>query len=259
MNSTIVLLDETNGATTSDGGKLTGALLSQYASALNIFANRDVGFEYGGGPVLVRVGSNDLQPDEFGFHIRATLPDAPGAVADHQDVLGQPYAEDGIALSNSLSGAGNSLTVALSHEIGEMIGDPGCNLWADRGDGVEVAQEICDPVEVQSYEIVPGIFVSNFVRHHFWIPGSVGPWDWMSYRGIAGAVSPRGPMQLAPGNGGNYMITRTSSASISQVTGMLPVTFSVSVTAPFGMRRPHRHNSRRARRGVPLPGVDHAS
>jgi hypothetical protein len=258
------LIDETGGATTLDGAALTPATLSAIASACQIQLNRDLAPETGGGPFLVRVSDGkDLQPGEVAFAILPTLPNAPGAIAYH-DVNGQgvPVAYDAITLSNSLTGPGNSLSVAISHELCETAGDPGCNRWADRGDGTEVALEECDAVESQTYDhgaaSTPaqstGIYVSNFVLRSFWQPHAPPPYDFMTSRGIAGGAGPSGPMQTAPAGGGDYQIVRqTNPQSEGQVTAMGAPTVTVSVSVPFGarLRRPWRHGSRRARRGVP--------
>ncbi len=262
MSTSFALVDETQGATTLDGAALTPAVLSSIASACQVQLNRDVAPETGGGPFLVRVSDGkDIQPGEIVFAILPALPNAPGAVAYH-DVNGKgvPVAYDAITLSDTLTGPGNSLSVAISHELCETAGDPGCNRWADRGDGTEVAVEECDAVESQTYDVgaaaspaAPvGVHVSNFVLRAFWQPNAAPPYDFMTSRGIPGATAPPGPMQTAPAGGGNYQLVRqTNPQSAQQVTAMGAPTLTVSVSMPFGkLRRPFRHDSRRARRGV---------
>lgn len=264
MTLSFALVDETHGATTLDGAALTPTILSSIASACQVQLNRDVAPETGGGPFLVRVSSGkDIQPGEAVFAILPTLPNAPGAVAYH-DVEGKgvPAAYDAITLSETLTGPGNSLSVAISHELCETAGDPGCNRWADRGDGTEVAVEECDAVESQTYDVgaggsppaTVGVHVSNFVLRAFWQPGAPGPYEFMTSRALMGATPPPGPMQTAPAGGGNYQIVRqTNPQSEGQVTAIGAPTVSVSLSMPFGarLRRPWRHDSRRARRGVP--------
>jgi hypothetical protein len=241
------LVDESQGATTADGAALTPTVLESIASACLAQLNRDVSSETGGGPYLVRVSTGaDIQPGEIVFSILPTLPNAPGAIAYH-DVLGNgvPVAYDAITLSDSLTGPGNSLSVAISHELCETAGDPGCNRWADRGDGTEVALEQCDAVESQTYDVglalATGIHVSNFVLRSFFEPGAPPPYDFMTSYGIATTTAPPGPMQTAPSGGGDYQIVRqTSPQSETQVT---------AEGNPDG-RRPWRHGSRRHRRGV---------
>lgn len=268
-----MLVDETGGATTADGSKVTPEVLATIAAAVQTQVNRDLSPEIGGGPVLVRVAKDatDVQPGEVPFFIRAALL-TQGAVADHQDVAGAPYCEDAITASDTLTGPGNSLSVAVSHEICEAEGDPGCNRWADRGDGAEVAVEECDAVEAQSYDVgacdspprTTGVYVSNFVLKSFWQPGASGPYDFMTSRGLqSSSAGPAGPMQTAIStDGANYQIMRTSTGTPQQVTGangaprmvMGPPTVSLTIAVPFGIsaaiRRAWRHGSRRHRRGV---------
>ena len=168
-----VLLDETNGVGTSQGASLTPEVLKQIASALNVQLNRDYGPQCGGNySVRVGAGAGDIQVGEVVFAILPTLPNAPGDVAYH-DVNGNgvPVCWDAITASDTLIGPGNSVSVAISHELLETPGDPGCNLWADGGDGFEYARERCDAVESQSYQ-VQGVYVSNFLLDSFFVPGA---------------------------------------------------------------------------------------
>jgi hypothetical protein len=244
-----VLIDATNGATTSDGGKLTPAILALMAMALTIYANAHVAAEYGG-QHNVRAGSGptDIQPGEIPFSIGATLTDAPGAIAYH-DVMaqGSPDAFDAITLSDSLMGAGNSLSVALSHEIAETIADEGCNLLATGTDGKGYAREACDPVEQSSYPIALSdntlVYVSDFVLRSYFIPNHPGPFNYMSAKGLPGAVACPGPLQIAPAGGGNYQIVYSSVGSEAQVTGMISDKRHAKKAHP---------TSRTSRRGVDL-------
>lgn len=249
-----VLIDETNGATTGDGSALTPAILASIAAAAQLALNRDYSPNCGGGDFAVRDGANstDVQPGESVFAILPALPNAPGAIAYH-DVNGNgvPVLYDAITLSYTLLGPGNSLAVAITHELFETAGDAGCNLWADDGQGAEWAKERCDAVEAQSYPVPLDdgtvVYVSNFVLDAFFTANASGPYDFMTLTG-ANANPPAGPFQTAPGG---YQIKRSSGGEAQQVTGMVPVTVSVTATIPFeSMRRPWRHGSRRERRGV---------
>lgn len=55
-----------------------------------------------------------------------------------------------------------SIASITSHEVIELFGDPGINVWADNGHGLMVAWELCDPVEDAGYDL-GGCSVSNFV------------------------------------------------------------------------------------------------
>jgi hypothetical protein len=221
-----VLLDASGGATTSDGSSLTAASLADMAAILTIYANRDVSEEYGGNHVIrAATGPGDIQAGEIPFSILPALSGAPGAIAYHDvDAQGYPDCFDAITLSDTLMGAGNSLLVALSHEVAETIADEGTNLVATGGDGQGYAREACDPVETNSYPItlsngVTG-YVSDFVVRSYFIPSHPGPWNFMASRDLGGAAVP-GPLQVAPSGGGNYQITYSTVGGQGQVTGLV--------------------------------------
>ncbi len=64
---------------------------------------------------------------------------------------------------------GEPVSLVTSHELAEMLVDPGDNLWAARRRGVLYAYEICDAVEETMFQIerVP---VSNFVYPAYYHP-----------------------------------------------------------------------------------------
>jgi hypothetical protein len=93
-----------------------------------------------------------------------------------------------------------SVCSVLSHEILETVGDAACNGWAQRGDGVLVARELCDPVEGDTYEVtiasagesVTGT-VSDFVVPAWFDPDAKGaPYDWMDLLSSPFQVRPDG-------------------------------------------------------------------
>jgi hypothetical protein len=60
--------------------------------------------------------------------------------------------------------AGDSLSVTVSHEVLEMLGDPFINLTAQMGDGKFYAFEMCDAVEADGLGYaIDGVEVSDFV------------------------------------------------------------------------------------------------
>lgn len=240
-----VLIDSTGGATTADGGQLTPEVLMQHAALLTVYANRDVAEEYGGAH-MVRAGSgpDDIVSGEIPFLILAMLANAPGAIAYHDvTAQGAPDCFDAITLSDTLSGPGNSLLVALSHEIAETIADEGTNLLAAGNDGLGYAREACDPVERNSYliRLESGAgYVSDFVLRSYFIPNHPGPWNFMASRGLGGSEPP-GPLQVAPAGGGNYQITYSSVGGEGQVQGTIA-----------RMEKRRHPTSRTYRRGVRL-------
>jgi hypothetical protein len=222
-----VLLDESNGAKTSDGSAVTPAALAAIAGAIRLQQARDYSPECGGPDVTMRAGSGraDIQSGERVFALKDVLPDAPGAIAYHSvDGAGVAFALLAVTTCDSLLGSGASVSSAVSHEVCETAGDEGCNCWADRGDGIEVAHEECDAVEVQSYAITLAdgtpVFVSNFLLPAFWIPAAPGPYSYMAKAALPGAVDPPGPMQTAPASGGNYQTQRSSGTGETSVNAM---------------------------------------
>lgn len=258
-----VLINEAGGAATSTGAVMTPSVLTAIAAACQVQLNRDVSAHWGGA-YRVRAASSgaDIMPGEIVFALLATLPGSPNAIAYHDvDGVGVPVIYDGVTLSDTLTGAGNSVSVAISHELCETAGDAGCNVWAD-ANGTEYARELCDAVEAQSYTLslsnpvagqnydVDGVALSNFVIPAFFVPNHVGPFDFMSTVG-PNPNAPSAPFVTAPGG---YQITRDSGQHEGQVTAKhnasVPISFTVSATIPFGMRRSWRFDSRRAKRGV---------
>jgi hypothetical protein len=99
----------------------------------------------------------------------------PGAGGVHLDQQGQPYAE---AVN------GPDLSIAVSHELLEMLVDPWGNRFSPgadldpNSDGHQVFYlvEVGDPCEVSSYDI-GGIKVSDFIFPSFYDPNATGQVD----------------------------------------------------------------------------------
>lgn len=243
-----VLIDESNGATTTNGESMTPSALQSIAAACEVQLNRDAGAHYGGA-FRVRPGSapDDVQSNEWPFVLFGVIPNAPaGAIAFHtSSTKGWPLLFDGITLSDSLIGAGNSVAVAVSHELLETRGDEGCNVYADDGT-TEYAYELCDAVEGMTYELdSSGIWVSNFVTRAFWVSHRSGPFDFMSTTAGSRVLNaPAAPFQTSPVG---YQVVRDSGANPRQVTGSRIITGHAHKP-----RRIVHAGSRKARRGVPL-------
>jgi hypothetical protein len=60
----------------------------------------------------------------------------------------------------------DKISMAASHELAEMLVDPGNNLWCEDGDGTLYAYEVCDAVEAKHFR-VNGLAMSNFVYPAF--------------------------------------------------------------------------------------------
>lgn len=108
-------------------------------------------------------------------------PNAPGALAYHDDPGGKP---DIVVLAKTILDNGGdwltrplSVASALSHEVLELIADPSCNFSADDGNGQTYALEVCDPVESHSYAVVvqsTAVTVSDFVLPRWFDPSAAG-------------------------------------------------------------------------------------
>jgi hypothetical protein len=101
----------------------------------------------------------------------------PGAGGVHLDDQGQPYAE---AVN------GPQLSIAISHELLEMLVDPWGNRFTPAADldpnsgGQQVIYlvEVCDPCEISSYN-VGGVAVSDFILPSFYDPNAAAPVDFL--------------------------------------------------------------------------------
>jgi hypothetical protein len=80
--------------------------------------------------------------------------------------MGRIYAADCLR-------AGISVSVDLSHEVLEMLGDPDCRQTMTLPDGRLAALEMCDPVESDSFGYVKGkTLVSDFILPPYFHPGA---------------------------------------------------------------------------------------
>jgi hypothetical protein len=238
-----VLLDETEGATTQDGGALTPTLLAKAAALLTFYLQTIVGkYRPAARDAVVRAGSSptDIQEGEWPFHIGATLSE-PGAIAFHTvDGVGVPDLEDGLSLSASIFGPDGAL-MAWAHELDETIGDPATNTLRADGLGSLFADEWCDAIEVQSFPVTldpqgcaiavaaqgaaSGLaadgsftaYVANCLLDAFFTPNHAGPYDVMTAEGIEGANGPTGPFQTVAADGGDYQIVEPDPQQEQQV------------------------------------------
>ena len=121
---------------------------------------------------------------DLGYHFRDGYP------------LAYIFARDSMA-----GGAGiDGLSTTISHEILEMIADPGVNLLAacpppdrSRKSPQIFSYEACDPVEANSYRKL-GVAVSNFVFPEWFEPEHRPGEMAMDFLGVTDA-----PFKLAPG------------------------------------------------------------
>lgn len=121
---------------------------------------------------------------DLGYHFRDGYP------------VAYVFAKDSMA-----DGAGiDGLSTVISHEILEMIADPGVNLAAakpapgkSRRSPKIFSYEVCDPVEANSYK-KDGVAVCDFVLPEWFEPEHKRGEMKMDFRGVVNR-----PFQLAPG------------------------------------------------------------
>ncbi len=141
-------------------------------------------------------------------------PDVADALGYHdEDESGNPYIK--VFAGPTLKNGGTALlgkdavSVTLSHELIELVGDAPANIWVDGPNGVDYAYELCDAVESDVYEI-DGVSVSNFLYEVFFDPRAQNGARF-DYMGTIGK-----PFTMTAGG---YQITRAETAAIQQVFG----------------------------------------
>jgi hypothetical protein len=110
----------------------------------------------------------------------------------------------------TLEQSGESVSVTASHEIAEMLVDPGVNMWYSDNAGQLWAGETADAVEEQDFDI-DGYRMSNFVLPAYFEPFRAPKsrkFDFM------GRVSH--PFEIMPGG---YSIVITSTGEMKQLFG----------------------------------------
>jgi len=89
--------------------------------------------------------------------------DQAGALGYHTDPDGAgPKPPMGFVFVRTAIVDGNPVSFVASHELAEMLVDPGCNLGALTPRGRWAALEVCDPVEREGF-ILGGLIMANFV------------------------------------------------------------------------------------------------
>lgn len=139
-------------------------------------------------------------------------PDQAGALGYHSvDPQGRGYGkafwEPLRENSGTLHTGPFSLSVTLSHEALEMVGDPYTNFWAETASGELEAIELCDRVEADSYVIGGDVAVSNFLGPRAFRDGD-GPFDHLGL-----LVS---PWEIREGG---YAIRRKGDGDVFEVFG----------------------------------------
>ena len=226
---TIVLVDD------NAGSDVTLDVLTKIAAAVQRQVREHWAIHWGHPDVTITTGPAPAQNSpEVAVYVRSSS-DVAGAAGYHDD--------DGIyvfrdGLPSLLTGA-FSLSVVISHEILEALGDPAANRWSDTGNGSEVALEMCDAVESFAYEI-DAVSVSDFVLASYFDPTGEAPYSYLD--------KPTAPMTAASAGGADYQLVRTVDENgVSQVTADL-------ASHPRAKSKAHA-SSRTSKRG--LVGLGH--
>ena len=133
--------------------------------------------------------------------------------------------------------AGSSISVTLSHETCEMLGDPDVNLIAFVEQGQHAgmyAYETADPVEADNLgQSIDGVLLSDFVYpSYFESFRKAGPFDWCGHV--------KKPLEILPGG---YQAIYVPGKGWTQVTAQgHPTTYAM--LAKRGSRRERRRRAR---------------
>ena len=216
MSTLFVLIDETNGLATTGGESLTPAKLTQAAELLTVFVNAYLALYWGvPGGCVVRAASSptDIQPNQWPFHLRPTIPEAPGGLPTTRSTAWACPTSRMASTCPTRSSGPAAPFVAWSHEIAEALIDPGTDGACTDGTGASgptkaFAKEVGDPVESSSFSITlpsgASGYLTNFVLPSYFVPNHAGPFDYMTQLGLqAAAAGPPAPLTCAPANGGN--------------------------------------------------------
>lgn len=198
------------------------------AKAVAKQVQRDFSPVWGIGAHVYFVPQNDVTSWKGMWNIVVTdTSDEAGALGYHDLTpeglpLGKVFAKTTLAY-------GGLVSVTLSHELLEMLGDPDINLCAEAPDGTVYAYENCDAVEADElgYEI-DGVRVSDFVTPAWFSGDAPGPF---SFRHRVQA-----PFQLAPGG---YISIRVRD-SWSQLYADEAARTNPAARANVGTRRERR-------------------
>ena len=158
-------------------------------------------------PITVRVGTPDVlpTPDEWllGLHPEPDRDD--GALGYHDKTPhGQPVLKVFPWLAED---DGIDWTVDAFHEVLEALVDPELDRWLRLQDGRELAWEVCDAVEGDTYD-KGGVKLSNFVLPAYFSLAAVAPGTRLDFLGRVqrpGEIRPGGYNQISAGGKLEYV------------------------------------------------------
>jgi hypothetical protein len=139
------------------------------------------------------------------------IPDITGASFLGEHMLSSNVPAGLVLVKPSLTQPGG-WQATLDHEVCEQIVDPFCSFASSgvwNGKQAFLALETSDPVEDDLYTGLGGVSLSNFILPSWFVPGSKGPWDYLSKLS--------GPLTLSVGG----YVSWFSSGSWQQTFGRL--------------------------------------
>jgi hypothetical protein len=171
---------------------------------------------------LYRNGEGVLPPVCWVFTVVDSI-DMTGALGYHDDWAGTIYGQ--------ILAQGDATSVTLSHECLETLVDRTCTGWRPLPDGRDVALEVCDPCESDSYlqsvtifGETRGVMLSNYVLPSWFDPAGQFPYDRLRRLG-SGA-----PTQTP----GGYILVRDQDGNVSNVfaSGHMPARMIQKLSNP---------------------------
>lgn len=188
--------------------RASDADLQKIVVAVGLQLSRDVAPIWGQVPILELVPHGG-KPSKGGIVCTVSdTPDQPGAAGYHdEDPSGHPFIKIFTFEGAPALVGPEALSVTISHEILEVVGDAPANKWADGPGGFDYAYELCDAVEGDTYPI-GGVSVSSFLYPAFFDPKATKG-EQLSYLNTA-----KKPFAMTPGG---YQIKRSEPGQVTQV------------------------------------------
>lgn len=178
-----------NNATVSLGVDFT-----KLVEALQIYCDRFFTPAWGFSCKLIQASS--VPVGKWGLTFLDEDPNVAGALGYHSLENGVPV---GRVLVKTIQKYGEQVSVTASHEIIEILGDPGVNLLAFSNSGVIYAIENADATQDTDFP-VNGIPMSNFVTPA-WFDGFRGPGQKFDHLNLINR-----PFELLPGGYANVLV-----------------------------------------------------
>lgn len=178
-----IVNDASSGVSDADAATMTAAIQKQVTEHFQLYWHTTA--------QLVVVGQGKKPPAGAWCVALLANSDQAGALGYHDlTPSGLPLGKVFAATDRQY---GEQVSVTLSHEVLEMLGDPWINLTAQSDAGKFYAWEACDAVEADSLGYaIDGVPVSAFVTPH-WFGHGAGQ---LSFPSVAGVTR---PLQLASG------------------------------------------------------------